>query len=221
MRRISKTFVVNLCLACSFALSASSLQAQTNRQAPMNNSDLARQNYGRVGASATEIQTVLVKDPGLMVEMKPLAAKVATQQGQGLIEQDLTPDAIFARLVSDGEFRSIATQLLQRYGYLVPQLNPDSVAGKEQDMLSKERAKLIAADEQESDAKGREKTEARRRAADYGEPQNYDPQIYQQCLDQQRDLDRQQYPAQYGPNQSPQDQRNGIDQYGPSQPDQQ
>src|ERR1700748_2016305 len=149
MRRISKTFVVNLCLACSFALSASSLQAQTNRQAPMNNSDLARQNLGRVGASATEIKTVLVKDPGIMVELKRWVAKDATQHGQALTEQDLTDDAIFDRLQSDVEFRAIATQLVQRYGYLVPQLNPESQVGKEQDMLSKERAKFTAQEEQE------------------------------------------------------------------------
>jgi polysaccharide biosynthesis/export protein len=220
MQRISK--ILGLSVACLLAFAASPVHAQTNRQLPSNNSDLARQNMSRVGASATEIKTVLVKDPGLMVELKRWVAKDATQHGQVLTEQDLTDDAIFDRLVSDVEFRAVATQLVQRYGYLVPQLNPDSVAGKEQDMLSKERAKLIAADEQESASKDRDKREARRRAEDFCEPQTYDPQLYQQCLDEQHDLDRQQYPAQFGPNESPQDQNNSPNQqYGPTQPNQQ
>jgi polysaccharide export outer membrane protein len=221
MQRISK--ILGLSVACILGVVASSVRAQqTNRQVPTNNSDLARQNLSRVGASATEIKTTLVKDPGLMVELKRWVAKDATQHGQVLTEDDLTDDAIFSKLVSDAEFRSVATQLVQRYGYLVPQLNPDSVAGKEQDMLSKERAKLIAADELESASRDRDKREARRRAADYCEPQSYDPQLYQQCLDQQRDLDRQQYPAQFGPNESPQDQNNTPNQQnGPSQPNQQ
>ncbi len=168
-----------------------------------------------------EIKTVLVKDPGIMVELKRWVAKDATQHGQVLIETDLTDDAIFDRLVSDVEFRAIATQLVQRYGYLVPQLNPDSVAGKEQDMLSKERAKLTAQNEQDDFTKDREKREKRQRQAEYCESQSYDPQLYQQCVDQQRDLDRQQYPAQYGPNGSPQDQDNMPGQYGPTQPNQQ
>ena len=220
MQRISK--ILCLSVACILGLAVSSVHAQTNRQLPTNNSDLARQNLSRVGASATEIKTVLVKDPGLMVDLKRWVAKDATQHGQVLTEDDLTDDAIFSKLVSDVEFRSVATQLVQRYGYLVPQLNPDSVAGKEQDMLSKERARVIAADELESASKDRDKSEARRRARQYCEPQNYDPQLYQQCLDEQRDLDRQQYPAQFGPNESPQDQNNPPrQQYGPSQPNQQ
>jgi polysaccharide biosynthesis/export protein len=221
MQRLSKTW--GLVVASFLTFAATSVRAQqTNRQVPTNNSDLARQNLSRVGASATEIKTVLVKDPGLMVELKRWVAKDATQHGQVLTEQDLTDDAIFDRLVSDVEFRSVATQLVQRFGYLVPQLNPDSVAGKEQDMLSKERAKLIASDEQDNASKDRDKREARRRAADYCQPQNYDSQLYQQCLDEQRDLDRQQYPAQYGPNEYPQDQNNPpSQQYGPGQPNQQ
>src|SRR6202035_1501059 len=145
MQRISKVLVLSV--VCLLAIAANSVRAQTNRQLPTNNSDLARQSLSGVGASATEIKTVMVKDPGLMVELKRWVAKDATQHGQVLTEEDLTDDAIFNRLVSDVEFRSVATQLVQRYGYLVPQLNPDSAAGKEQDILSKERAKLIAQDE--------------------------------------------------------------------------
>jgi polysaccharide biosynthesis/export protein len=220
MHRNSKTLVLSLSLVGFLGLGAGSVHAQTNRQLPMNNSDLARQNLSRVSASATEIKTVLVKDPGIMVEIKRWVAKDATQHGQVLTEDDLTDDAIFNRLVSDVEFRSIATQLVQRYGYLVPQLNPDSVAGKEQEMLSKERAKLTAQGEQDDLQSIREKNQRRQRQAEYCESQNYDSQLYQQCMDQQRELERQQYPAQLGPNELPQDQRE-RDQFIPGQPNQQ
>ena len=221
MRCIAKTLSSTLRWVCVFTLAAISVRAQATHQLPTNNSDLARQNLGRVAASAMEIKTVLVKDPGIMVELKRWVAKDATQHGQVLTEEDLTDDAIFNRLVSDVEFRSTATLLVQRYGYLVPQLNPDSVAGKEQDMLSKERAKWVAQSEQDDFAKARERNEKRQRQAEYCEPQSFDPQLYEQCMDQQRDLDRQQYPAQFGPNESPQDQGNPPGQYGPAQPNQQ
>ena len=41
------------------------------------------------------------------------------------------------------------TQLLQRYGYLMPTVNPDSEAGKEQDLLVQERVKWIAQEEEQ------------------------------------------------------------------------
>ena len=68
-------------------------------------------------------------------------------------ESDLTNDAIFDRLESDVRFRSVATQLLQRYGYLVPQINPESDAGKQQGLLIQERAKWIAQHEGRGDGR--------------------------------------------------------------------
>jgi polysaccharide export outer membrane protein len=220
MQRISRILVSNLAFAGFLACGAGTVRAQNERPLPTSNSDLARQNFSRVAASAMEIKTVLVKDSGIMVELKRWVAKDATQHGQVLTENDLTDDAIFNRLVSDVEFRSVATQLVQRFGYLVPQLNPDSTAGKEQELVSKERAKWTAQNEQDDFAKAREKNARRQRAAEYCNPQSYDPQQYQQCMDQQRDHD-QQYPALLGPNGSPQDQQNVPGQYGPSQPNQQ
>ena len=128
-------------------LSATVVRAQkeTSRQKPAAPpSELGRDNLSRVAASAADIKTVLVKDTGLMVELKRWVARDATSQGQIISETDLTDDAIFDRLQSDVQFRSVATQLVQRYGYLVPQLNPDSAAGKEQELLVKERVKLLA-----------------------------------------------------------------------------
>ena len=115
-------------------------QNETSRQKPsVPPSELGRENLSRVAASAADIKTILVKDTGLMVELKRWVARDATSQGQIISETDLTDDAIFDRLQSDVQFRSIATQLVQRYGYLVPQLNPDSAAGKEQELLVKEQ----------------------------------------------------------------------------------
>jgi polysaccharide biosynthesis/export protein len=132
---------------CSTAVRA---QDGQDRQRPaMPSSELGRENLSRVAASAAEIKTILVKDTGLMVELKRWVAKDATSQGQIISETDLTDDAIFDRLQADVQFRSIATQLVQRYGYLVPQVNPDSAAGKEQELLVKERVKWIAQNEEE------------------------------------------------------------------------
>src|ERR1700724_558808 len=155
--RVRVFCVLSVLFLCSTAVRA---QEGQGRQRPvMPSSELGRENLSRVAASAAEIKTILVKDTGLMVELKRWVAKDATAQGQIISESDLTDDAIFDRLQSDVQFRSIATQLVQRYGYLVPQLNPDSAAGKEQELLVKERAKLIAQNEQEEE---QERTRLRR-----------------------------------------------------------
>ena len=88
------------------------------------------------------------------MELKRWVAKDATSHGQIISDTDLSDETIFDRLQSDVQFRSVATQLVQRYGYLVPQVNPDSAAGKEQELLAKERVKLIAQSEQEESTQG-------------------------------------------------------------------
>ena len=138
-----------LCVFGALCFSGTVTRGQEQSQAPIANSDLGRENLSRVAASAAEIKTVLVKDSGLMVELKRWVAKDATAHGQIVSDGDLTDEAIFDRLQSDVQFRSVATTLVQRYGYLVPQVNPDSAAGKEQELLAKERVKWIAQSEQE------------------------------------------------------------------------
>src|SRR5580704_17145729 len=78
-------------------------------------SELARENLKRVAASAAELEAILHKDAGLIVELKTWIAKRATEQGQVVTDSDLTDVAIFERLRSDVEFRSVATRLVQRY----------------------------------------------------------------------------------------------------------
>src|SRR5580692_9128085 len=97
--------------------------------------DFARQNLNRVAASSAQIREVLVKDVGLMVELKRWVAKEATDNGQIVEDSSLTDDAIFDRLEHDLVFRSVATRLAQRYGYLLPNVNPDSQLGKEQELI--------------------------------------------------------------------------------------
>src|SRR6476661_5880462 len=63
--------------------------------------DLSQENLGRVAASATQIRTVLVKDEGLLVELKRWIAKEATDNGQVVEDSKLADQAIFERLERD------------------------------------------------------------------------------------------------------------------------
>jgi protein involved in polysaccharide export with SLBB domain len=114
--------------------------------------DFAQENLRRVAASAIQIRAVLVKDEGLLVELKRWVAKEATDSGQVVEDSNLTDQAIFERLDQDVAFRSVATRLLQRYGYLMPTPNPDSDFAKENDLLLKERARRLVQIESQEDS---------------------------------------------------------------------
>ena len=113
-------------------------------------SELTRDNLDRVAASAVQLKAVLVRDTGLMVELKRWMAKEASDNGQVIADEDLTDAAVYERLTNDVKFRSIATRLVQKYGYLRPMVNPESDMAKEQDLILKERArKLVQIEGQE------------------------------------------------------------------------
>ena len=112
----------------------------TLRQLP-GPSELEKENLNYVAAAPAQVKEVLIKDPGLMVELKRWIAKEASDNGQLVSEADLTDSAVFDRLVTDVMFRSVATRLVQRYGYLRPTINPESELGKEQELLLKERVR--------------------------------------------------------------------------------
>jgi protein involved in polysaccharide export with SLBB domain len=137
------------------AFGAGALFAQSNRSAPEPSSDLARENLSHVSASAAELKAVLLKDSGLMVELKRWVAKDATDHGQVISDSDLTNDAMFDRLDTDSRFRSLATDIVQRYGYLQPEVNPDSELGKQRALLIQERTKWIAQQQEEELAESR------------------------------------------------------------------
>jgi polysaccharide biosynthesis/export protein len=180
-----------VCAFWTLLLCANALRGQERRSAPMPTSELGRENLSRVAASAEDIKTVLVKNTGLMVELKRWVAKDATTHGQIISDTDLSDDTIYDRLQSDVQFRSIATVLVQRYGYLVPQLNPDSAEAKQQELLSKERVKWMAQNEEEEYTAARKKNSLKSRNADY-----CDQQSDAQCAERQGQQDEDQNPTQ-------------------------
>src|SRR5580700_8762160 len=114
--------------------------------------DFAQENLRRVAASPIQIRAVLIKDEGLLVELKRWVAKEATDSGQVVEDSSLTDQAIFERLDQDVAFRSIATRLLQRYGYLLPTPNPDSDYAKQNELVLKERARRLVQIESQEDS---------------------------------------------------------------------
>src|SRR5437899_9501891 len=152
------------CLALTFLYCSSGLaQQQGDRQSKTSeqgrneygdehSSGLTQENLGRVAASAGQIGSVLVRDEGLMVELKRWVAKEASDIGQVVDDSNLTDQAIFERLQQDVVFRSVATRLLQRYGYLTPKPNPDSDLAKEKELVLKERARRLVQIESQEDS---------------------------------------------------------------------
>ncbi len=137
----------------SFALlQPAAAQRTASRQTPAPPSLLGQENASRVAASAEQIRSVLVKDPGILVELKRYVAAEATSNGQIVEESDLTDQAVFERLGDDVLFRAAATRLLQRYGYLLPAVNPDSELGKQQELVLKQRARRLVQIEEQEDA---------------------------------------------------------------------
>ncbi len=127
-------------------------QSATRQNSAPDLTDLAKDNLDRVAASSIQIRQVLVKDAGLLVELKRWVAKEATDSGQVVGDSDLSEQAIFDRLDRDAVFRSVATRLLQRYGYLLPSPNPDSNFAKEQEFVLKERARRLVQIEAQEDS---------------------------------------------------------------------
>jgi HAD superfamily hydrolase (TIGR01509 family) len=145
------------CLAWMFLFCAAAYSQQESRQGvaqrsgtetaarvPGRPSDIISDNLERVAASADQILEVLYKEAGLTVEFKRLLAQDAGVSGQILEESDLTDVAVAERLRADLRARVLATRLLQRYGYLVPRLKPDSDLEAEQKLVRQERAQMLA-----------------------------------------------------------------------------
>jgi polysaccharide biosynthesis/export protein len=147
-----------ICVLVALGFGCSAIRAQNQRPAPTTGSDLGRDNLSRVAASAAELKAVLLTEVGLMVELKRWVAKDATDHGQIISDSDLTNDAIFERLETDVQFRSVATAIVQKYGFLVPRLNPESELGRQQELLVQERTKWMAQHQEEERAAAHQKT---------------------------------------------------------------
>ena len=161
MLRIRNLFLLSLPI-CATQLFCSTGQAQRDNRSvarddvpayrESRSSELENENLKHVAASAAQIEEVLRKDAGLLVEVKRWAAKEAADNGQVVEDSDLSDQAISARLARDVQFRSVVTRLLQRYGYLTPAPNPDSELAKEQDLILKERARRLVQVEAKEDS---------------------------------------------------------------------
>jgi len=138
----------------------------TDERMPLHSPDIIADNLDKAAASAEQILEVLNKQTGLMLELKRLLAQEAGASGQILEEADLTDRAIEQRLRSDLRARVLATRLLQRYGYLVPQLNPDSEAEAEQKLVRQERAQILARAAERGDTLGGTANPSREAACD-------------------------------------------------------
>ena len=176
---------------------------QGKQQTPVSSSELARQNMAHVAASTAQLAMVLHRDPGLMVEIKRWIAKDATEHGQIIAEADLAEEAIFDRLEIDVTFRSVVTALVQKYGYLLPTINPDSPLAKQQDLVMQERAKWITEEEEADRQKLRQEQEKALQQTQGCDPRNAN------CAAQNTTTP---YPQQ---SQQPQP---GIEQYPPEVP---
>lgn len=149
---------------------ASPADVPADRQAGI--SELAKDNYYRVAASPLDIKGLLLGNPGLMVEVKRLIAKEASDNGQVVNDDDLSDQAVNDRLTSDVAFRAAVTRLLQRYGYLLPKVNPDSDAAKEQDLILKERARRFVQIESQEDSESLQRRDRTSQAKGYCDEQN-------------------------------------------------
>ena len=211
-------------LALTFLFCASALaQQQGDRQRKTSeqgrneygdeqSSGLTQENLGRVAASAGQIGSVLVRDEGLMVELKRWVAKEASDSGQVVEDSNLSDQAIFERLERDVAFRSVATRLLQRYGYLTPKPNPDSDFAKEKELVLKERARRLVQIESQEDS---ESLRPERNDRDLERTTTCDPRRDEDCP-QQLPADRRQRTRAPGGKSSPETSPQGA----PEQPSQ-
>src|SRR6266705_5024794 len=140
--------------------------AKSAGKVPVRTPDIISDNLDRVAASADQILEVLNKEAGLMVELKRLLAQDAGVSGQILEESDLTEGSVADRLRSDVRARVLTTRLLQRYGYLVPRLNPDSDLGAEQRLVRQERAQMLARAAERRDTLGESSATGRNATCD-------------------------------------------------------
>ena len=145
-----------VCLGAMFAALPSVLSAQTRQKPRLAQSDLAQQNLSHVAATVGQLVLIFHRDPGLMVELKRWIARDATEHGQIISDSDLTEEAIFDRLENDIAFRAVATELVQKYGFLQPTINPESPMAQEQAILVRERARYRAQDEELSRTRSQE-----------------------------------------------------------------
>lgn len=180
--------------------------------------DRQQDTTSRVAAPAEEIRAVLVKDPGLLIELERLVEREALAKGQLVEDADLTQQAIFERLDQDVAFRASATRLVQRYGYLLPTVNPDSEIGKQQDLVLKERARRIVQIEAQEDAESMQPRQSQNQQTELTSETDCGPRTRSNCREVEPRRSRQDSlttpgglapPVETPPSSSPSPQLNG------------
>ena len=106
-------------------------------------SGIVADNLEHVAATTGQILEIVNRDAGLMVELKRKLAEDAGESGQILEESDLSESAVAQRLAEDLRSRVLATRLLQKYGYLLPKVNPDSDLAAEHNLAIRARAQQL------------------------------------------------------------------------------
>jgi polysaccharide biosynthesis/export protein len=141
VRRVSLLlcFAMFLNLGVTFGQQSSSKEGRGERRGD----GIVADNLDRVAATAEQILEVVNRDAGLMVELKRAIAQEAGESGQLLEESDLSESAVAERLHEDLRTRVLATRLLQRYGYLLPKVNPDSDLAAEHNLTMRARAQQL------------------------------------------------------------------------------
>jgi polysaccharide export outer membrane protein len=119
------------------------MEAQKKIQQVTRGSGIVADNLERVAATANQILEIVNGDAGLMVELKRVLAEDAGESGQILEESDLSESAVTQRLAEDLRSRVLATRLLQKYGYLLPKVNPNSDAAAEHNLLLRAREQQL------------------------------------------------------------------------------
>jgi len=129
---------VSLLLCLAMFLSLGVVRGQQ-----LSSQGIVADNLNRVAATAEQILEVVNRDAGMMVELKRAIAQEAGESGQLLEESDLSEGNIAERLHEDLRTRVLATRLLQRYGYLLPRVNPDSDLAAEHNLTMHARAQQL------------------------------------------------------------------------------
>src|ERR1700679_837331 len=71
-------FLLGFTIAVMFCTASVEAQSERQNPAPTSSSELSHQNMKRVAASATDVKSVLLSNPGLMVALKEWVAKDLT-----------------------------------------------------------------------------------------------------------------------------------------------
>src|SRR5258708_36333602 len=89
-------------------------RAPTTQRQLAGQSELEKENLNYVAAAPAQVKEVLLKDPGLLVELKRWSAREASDNGAVVSVDDLTDTAVFDRLSSDVAFRSHSHMYVHR-----------------------------------------------------------------------------------------------------------